>query len=110
MKPQIVGHRLLIKTITLEEHDPAFAAAKRLGLKIAEKTERLESTIIESGFVEQIGSTAFKDFGGEAWCKVGDRVDYVRHGGKFVYDPDNKENKWLVINDEDVLVIWRQND
>jgi hypothetical protein len=110
MKPQIVGHRLLIKTITLAEHDPAFAAAKRMGLEIATKTERLESTIIESGIVEQIGSTAFKDFGGTPWCEVGDRVDYVRHGGKFVHDPDDKENKWLVINDEDVLVVWRQND
>jgi hypothetical protein len=110
MKPQIVGHRLLIKTITLADNDPAFAAAKRMGMELLGKTERMESTIIETGTVEQIGPTAFKDFGGIPWCVVGDRVDYVRHGGKFVHDPDDKENKWLVINDEDILVVWRQND
>ena len=100
----------MIKTITLAEHDPAFAAARRMGLELAKNTERQESTIIESGFVEQIGPTAFKDFGGTPWCEVGDRVDYVRHGGKFVHDPDDKETKWLVINDEDILLVWRNND
>lgn len=109
MIPVIVGHRLLVKPITLEDHDPAFAKAKAAGLELLPKTHRQEATIIESGIVEQIGPTAFKDFGGEAWCKVGDRVDYVRHGGKFVIDPDDKETKWLVLNDEDVLVVWKAN-
>ena len=106
MKPNIVGHRLLIKPVTLEEVDPAFAAAKRMGLDLSERTQRQESSIIDRGIVEQIGPTAFKDFGGDAWCSVGQMVDYVRHGGKYVLDPDNKETKWLVINDEDVLVVW----
>lgn len=110
MKPQIVGHRLLVKPITLEEVDPAFAAAKRMGLDLSERTKRQESSIIDRGIVEQIGPTAFKDFGGDAWCSVGDQIDYVRHGGKFVTNPDDKKEDWLVINDEDVLVVWRQND
>ncbi len=110
MIPQIVGHRLLVKPVTLEEQDAVFAAAKRAGLELMKKTERQESSIIDRGVVEQIGPTAFKDFGGEAWCKVGDHIDYVRHGGKFVNDPDNKDTSWLVINDEDVLVVWRSND
>lgn len=112
MTPQIVGHRLLIKPVALEEHDEAFASAKKAGILLQPKTERQEASIIDTGTVVQIGPTAFKDFGGEAWCAVGDKVDYVRHGGKFVYDPDDKEKetKWLVINDEDVLVVWRQND
>ena len=67
MKPNIVGHRLLIKPVTLEEVDPAFAAAKRMGLDLSERTHRQESSIIERGVVEQIGDTAFKDFGGVKW-------------------------------------------
>lgn len=110
MKPQIVGHRLLIKPITLEELDPAFAKAKAIGLELMEKTQRQESSIIDRGLVEDIGPTAFKDFGGAAWCKIGDHVDYVRHGGKIVTDPENKENKWLICNDEDILCVWRPND
>lgn len=110
MIPQIVGHRLLIKPITLEQHDEAFARARAAGLELMPKTQRQEASIIDRGTVEQIGPTAFKDFGGEAWCQVGDQVDYVRHGGKFVVNPDNKDEDWLVINDEDVLVVWRSND
>ena len=106
MKPNIVGHRLLIKPVTLEEVDPVFAAARRMGLDISERTQRQESSIIDRGIVEQIGPTAFADFGGTAWCEVGDMVDYVRHGGKYVLDPDNKETKWLVVNDEDILCTW----
>lgn len=106
MTPKIVGHRLLVKPITLDEHDPAFARAKALGITLAEKTERQEASIISNGVVVQIGPTAFTEVGGTEWCKVGDRIDYVRHGGMFVSDPDDKDNKWYVINDEDVLVIW----
>lgn len=109
MKPTIVGNRLLVKPISLDVHDPAFARAKALGIEIAEKTERQEASIISSGTVEQIGSLAFTDQGdGAAWCKVGDRIDYVRHGGMFVHDPDNKDDKWYVINDIDILVVWSQ--
>jgi hypothetical protein len=107
MIPQIVGHRLLVKPITLEEQDAVFAAAKRAGLELMKKTERQESSIIDRGVVEQIGPTAFKDFGGDAWCKVGDLVDYVRHGGKFIHDPENKDISWLVCNDEDILCVWK---
>ncbi len=107
MKPQILGHRLLVQPISLEDHDPAVASAKRAGIHIMDKTERQEASIINSGVIVQIGPTAFLEVGGLTWCSVGDRVDYVRHGGMFVHDPDNKENKWYVINDEDVLVIWR---
>jgi len=107
MTPKIVGNRLLVKPITLDEHDPAFAAARTLGMTFLEKTDRQEASIISSGIVTQIGDLAFADQGdGAKWCVVGDRVDYVKHGGMFVHDPDNKENKWYVLNDIDVLVVW----
>ena len=107
MTPQVVGHRLLVKPITLEDHDPAVARAKAIGITLSQKTEREEASIISSGTVLQVGAAAFleSDFG-DAWCKVGDRIDYVRHGGMFVTDPDNKDNKWYIINDEDVLCVW----
>lgn len=104
MTPTVVGFRLLVKPITLDEHDPAFARAKAMGIEIAKQTERQEATIISSGTVVQVGPTSqFKDE-----VKEGDRIDYVKHGGMFVHDPDDKENKWYVINDDDVLVVWSQ--
>lgn len=107
MKPQIVGPRFLVKPITLEEHDPAVARAKAAGLVLAEKTERQEASIISSGVVVQIGTDCVN---GTQNVIVGDRIDYVRHGGMFVHDPENKDNKWYVINDEDILVVWSANE
>ena len=107
MTPNIVGPRFLVKTITLEEHDPVVAQAKLAGFIFSEKTERQEASIISSGTIAGIGTLIAN---GAENIKIGDRIDYVRHGGMFVHDPDNKENKWYVINDEDVLVVWSKNE
>ena len=110
MKPVTPGHRVLVKPTELAEVDAAFAAGKRIeGFQFIEKTERQEATIIDTGTVVQIGPTAFNDFGGaDKWCKVGDVISYTRYGGKTVVDPESKDNKWLVINDEDVIMVWEK--
>jgi co-chaperonin GroES (HSP10) len=108
MKPVTPGHRVLVKPDTLADIDPGVAAAKKAGIILAPQNERTESTAIDTGVVVEIGPTAFADFGGaDKWCQVGDRISYTRHGGKFVSDPDDKETKWLVLNDEDVVMVWR---
>ena len=98
------GHRVVVKPYTLEEHDPVFASAKKLGIELTRDTEKMERTGVDRGYVLSLGATAFKDFGGEPWCKVGDLIAYARHSGKFVEDPANKE-KLLVLNDEDVIAV-----
>jgi co-chaperonin GroES (HSP10) len=111
MKPVTPGHRVLVKPDSLGEIDPVFASAQKAGLKLLERTERQEATIIDTGIVVQLGPTAYKDFGGaDNWCKVGDKVSYTRHGGKFISDPENDENKWLVLNDEDIIMVWETNN
>lgn len=107
MTPKTPGYRVLIKPDSLEEFDPLIAAAKKAGIHIAEAEERKELTAVDTGVVIQIGPVAFVDRGGvENWCKVGDRVSYARHGGKMVKDPQNAENKYLVLNDEDIILVW----
>ena len=107
MKPQTPGHRVLVQPDKLEDFDPFVKAAKAAGIQLAEATERKELTGVDTGTVVQIGPSAWYGFGDSShWCEVGDKISYVRHGGKFVTDPDNKENKWLVINDEDVVMVW----
>lgn len=107
MKPVTPGHRVLVKPDSLVKVDPVFASAKAAGISLLDKTDRQESTIIDTGTVVQIGPTAYKDFGGaDNWCKVGDRVSYTRHGGKLLANPDDAEEKWLVLNDEDVIMVW----
>lgn len=111
MSPKTPGHRVLVKPDSLTTVDPVFASAQKAGLQLIEKTERQEATIIDTGVVVQIGPTAYDAFGGaDKWCKVGDRISYTRHGGKFIADPENSENKWLILNDEDVLMVWETNN
>ncbi len=112
MTVEALGHRLTIQPDTVK--DSELKKAKELASKIdgfvfAKAAEdELENQItreqagVDQGIVLSIGATAFRDFGGEAWCEVGDYVAYARHAGKFVKDPDTSENI-LVLNDEDVI-------
>jgi co-chaperonin GroES (HSP10) len=107
MKPKTPGYRVLVKPDTLEEFDATIASAKKTGIVLLEAEERKELTAVDTGVVVQIGPVAFVDRGGvENWCKVGDRISYARHGGKVVRDPSNPEDKYLVLNDEDVVLVW----
>jgi co-chaperonin GroES (HSP10) len=108
---EALGHRLTIRPDKVENSDAEKTKKKadELGLVIPDQyKDEIESQAmrdrasIDQGIVLTIGKTAFRDFGGEPWCIVGDYVAYARHAGKFVKDPDTDEDI-LVINDEDVI-------
>lgn len=105
------GHRLTIRPDKVKdsEAEKTKQLAKAAGLIMPDKTqEELESLRlreqagVDQGIVLTIGKTAFRDFGGEAWCSVGDYVAYARHAGKWVKDPETDEDI-LVLNDEDIV-------
>jgi len=98
------GHRILVRPQRLEDVDEAYKAAQRAGIIIQETHEKLQQAAVDKGTVIELGSTAFKDFGGEAWCKVGDLVAYARYGGKLIKDPKTQED-FLILNDEDIIAI-----
>lgn len=111
MSIEALGHRLTIRPDPIKNSEAAETKKKAegLGLVIPDKIkDELESQAtrdrasVDQGIVLTIGKTAFRDFGGEPWCQVGDYVAYARHAGKFVKDPDTDEDI-LVINDEDVI-------
>jgi co-chaperonin GroES (HSP10) len=93
------GHRILVKPERVEDTDPAYKAAKALGFEFVDKSLKQEQAAIDKGVVIAIGPTAFKDYGGDAWCAVGDRIAFAKYGGKFV-TPDA-----LILNDEDVVCV-----
>ena len=100
------GHRLIIRQDALEDAHEDIRKAKQLGLIIPEG-ER-DKANIDRGVVLSVGPTAFKDFGGEAWCKVGDRVFFARYGGKMINlnEDTTKEEDWVVVlNDEDIQAV-----
>lgn len=96
------GHRILVAPQKIEDIDDAYRAAKAAGIQLPEFELKKEQTAVDKGYVLAIGDTAFKDFGGEPWCEVGDYIAYARHGGKLIKDPDSEE-LYLLLNDEDVI-------
>lgn len=96
------GHRLLVKPTALEDHDEVFKKAKSAGIQFLDKDVRAEQSAVDTGEVLSIGPTAFKDFGGDPWCKVGDTVVYARHSGKRIKDG---ETEYLALNDEDIVAV-----
>jgi len=102
-----LGHRLLVKPETIEDVDDAFASAKRAGIQIVGTERQREQAAVEKGIVIAMGDTAFKDFGGVPWCKVGDVVGYTRYGGKFIKDGDVD---YIILNDEDVICRYAEKE
>jgi len=106
MSLQVCGNRLMIKPDDVEKEHKIDGTNLRILLGKDEKAERVAT---QSGMVVQIGHAAWYDYPEEfrGWCKLGDHVIFARHAGKFVQDPETKE-EYLIINDNDVQVIITQ--
>lgn len=95
LKP--VLHRIILKLDDVEEITAS-------GIVIPKDLIKKERKAVEIGTVVSIGETAFKDYGGGAdTIKVGQRVIISQYSGKSITDTDDQE--YVVINDEDILVI-----
>lgn len=90
-------HRVLLKLDPVEEVTSS-------GIVLPKEVTSKERKAIEIGTVVAIGDTAFKAFdGNEDTIKVGQRVVIARYSGKEIVDADEQE--YVVVNDEDILVI-----
>lgn len=103
---EVTGCRLLIKPFKLQEHDKVFAAARAAGIFLTETSERKEQINVDKGTVVQIGSKCHEDYVGN--LSVGDTIGFAKFGGKFIQEPDSEEI-FLVISDEDVVCIFKEN-
>jgi co-chaperonin GroES (HSP10) len=103
------GHRILIRHDKLEDVDDTFRAAKAAGIEIPKefKEIRLEQNAVDKGIVVSIGPTAWQDFGKEPWCAVGDYIAFAKHAGKYIEDPETKE-EFVLLNDEDIVCVIRK--
>ena len=93
LKP--VGYRVLIKPDKLEETTES-------GIVIAYQDPLVVKAATVRGTIVAIGPSAWK--GEEPWVEVGDRVQYAKYAGKMVDDPEDLDNPFLVVNDEDILL------
>lgn len=96
-KPVAIGFRVHVKP-DLSETDKA---AKKAGIVLALHEDRKSERIaVDTGVVVDIGPTAWADYGGTPWVKIGDKVVYARHAGYAVGEDDDKI---LVLNDADIV-------
>lgn len=106
--PTAVGHRILVKPLKLAEIDPVVARAKNIGIELMDQSERQRHITIDKGTVLAVGPEAFKAFGDTKWCKAGDLIAYPKNAGKFIYLDGQEQDPYLVINDEDVVTVFRE--
>jgi len=89
-------HRILIKPEKVEN-------VSKGGILLA-IDEKREQAAAEKGTVVLIGSTAFKDFGGDPnIISVGDKVYFAKYAGKTVEEEDGTE--YILLNDEDIIGV-----
>lgn len=100
------GHRLVVRAYKQEQVDPLMAKHADFvkSLTIVNDNKKREDASVDKGIVLAIGPTAWKDFGGEPWCKVGDEIIFAKFAGKVVTDPSNGEDVFI-LNDEDVCAV-----
>jgi co-chaperonin GroES (HSP10) len=102
------GHRLVVKPFKQVEVDEVLKKAKQSGFldkfEIINSNQKREDASVDVGTILSIGPTAWADFGGTPWAKVGDRILFAKFAGKFVDDPETKESV-CILNDEDVVAV-----
>ena len=95
------GYRLLV------DIDPIEKVTK--GGIVLVQDEKMEAAGQQFGTVISIGHTCWTNADGEVkvepWCKVGDRILFARHAGRFVYDPFDRKEEFMVMNDTDVIAV-----
>lgn len=105
------GHRLVVKPYKQEEVDEVLKKAKESGFldnfEIINSNKKREDASVDTGVVTAIGPTAWNDFGGIPWCKVGDEILFAKFAGKFVEDPDTNDTV-CILNDEDVVAVVKE--
>lgn len=102
---KVTGCRLLVRPFKLQEHDKVFASAKAAGIELPEFTKRREQVNVDKGVVLQVGAGCHPDYTGD--LSVGDTIGFAKFGGKFVQEPGTDEI-YLVINDEDVVCVFKE--
>lgn len=93
-------HRIVVKPEKVEEVDDQLRRAKAAGIIL--ELDKREQKAVEVGVVVSIGDTFGKGFETTVLPKVGDKVYFAKYSGKEIKE---KEEVFLILNDEDVVAI-----
>jgi len=99
---KVIGDRVLIKPKALKSEHEVEGSNIKIAISYGTE-EKLHKMASQEGTIVGIGPEAWSDYKTK-WCDVGDNVIFAQYAGKFVIDPETKE-EYVVINDIDVQVI-----
>lgn len=112
-----VAHRILVKPDKLEDEqvlEKEYEGLAKSGFSLVKPdgADKREKRAVTSGVIVAIGPMAWKAFNGDhpdwkPWCQIGDKVEFARYAGELVFDPDTRE-ELFVMNDEDILLIHKE--
>lgn len=99
--PETLVHRVILK--------PFIERESKGGIVIA-RDERAQAINTDKGEIVMFGPRAWKDFGCDTPpVQIGQKVYYAKYGAKLLEDEDTKE-KYIILNDEDVLVGYTKDE
>jgi co-chaperonin GroES (HSP10) len=101
-KLKAVGHHILVKVSTKKKNEIKDKVSTG-GIVLETVDDQVanlhrDNLAATSGEVIDIGPTAFEDMPGDPWCKVGDKIKFVRYSG--VHEEIEGE-LFRLMNDED---------
>ena len=100
MRWRPAGFTVLIK--------PDYEKKTASGIIIAQN-DRQGVAAVDTGVIVKIGPTAWKAYdNGLPWAKVGDRVGYAKHAGRIVENPDDPDDKYVLVSDGDIRLVMEE--
>jgi co-chaperonin GroES (HSP10) len=91
--PHAIGYRVVILPDKVEEKSAG-------GIVLPNKDVKLERAATTNGTIVDIGPMVEH---GVKDLEPGSRVVYAKYAGKFVENPDDEDNDFVIVNDEDII-------
>ncbi len=96
-KPNTLGVRCILKPAGIKKVSDG-------GIDLSAISLRTMAINTDKGEIMMIGENAWYDKATKPDLKVGDLVYYSKYGAKTIQDPDDAEQYYILLNDEDILV------
>jgi co-chaperonin GroES (HSP10) len=96
-KPNTLGVRCILKPEGVKKMSAG-------GIDLSSISLRTQAINTDKGVVFMIGESAWYDKAIKPDIKVGDLVFYAKYGAKTVQNPEDPEDFFILLNDEDILV------
>lgn len=96
-KPNTLGVRCILKPEGVQKVSEG-------GIDLSAISLRTQAINTDKGVLFMIGEAAWYDKPVKPDLKVGDMVFYSKYGAKTIQDPENSDEYFILLNDEDILV------